>query len=96
VGNEIVRKNMPFVVKIKSASFPGKYCYLMKDDYYRKWKWARVVNKTLAHRFESRIEALRAIQEASSEVVKNASPYEAPEQRDCIMDRLKAATVEAV
>jgi len=87
---------MPFVVKIKSASFPGKYCYLMKDGYYRKWKWARVLDKDLAHRFGSRIEASRAIQEASSEVVKHASPYEAPEQRDCVMNRLKAATVEAV
>ena len=87
---------MPFVVKIKSASYPGKYCYLMKDDYFRKWKWTRVIDKQLAHKFSSRIEALRAIQEAAEEVVKNTSPYEAPEFSDCVLNRLKSATVEKV
>ena len=87
---------MPYVVKIRSASFPGNSCYLMRSDFSSRWKWSRVLEKDLAYKFRSRIEAQRAIQQAIDEILKNTSAYQAPEINECVLGRLSSASIVAV
>ena len=87
---------MPYVVKIKSNTYPGHFCYLTRNNRWHNLKWGRVLEKSSASHFNSRIEATRALSDAQREAVKDMGPYAPPETHGYLARRLYEAKIEEV
>ena len=87
---------MPYVVKIKSSTYPGQFCYLMRNNKWNSLKWGRVLEKSAASQFDSRIEATRALGDARHEAVDDMGPYASPETHGWLIKRLREAKIEEV